>query len=198
MGPASGRTGKRRMPFRVAEGWAGASPRRARSETTVPIGTPRWAAKARAAANTSSSRVSVILILLTSRIGLEVSRRRKALGNGSLATFCFRVRVSRRGGGSGNGGRTRQVAGGGEATDRMITPEEVERVVLGGEIIEDYPTDPRGHSCLLLGFGDKALPVHVVCSPNDDYLAIITAYRPDPELWSGTSRGGFDHGMSLL
>jgi len=37
--------------------------------------------------------------------------------------------------------------------DRMITPEEVERVVLGGEIIEDY-------------------------------LAIITAYRPDPELWS--------------
>jgi len=68
--------------------------------------------------------------------------------------------------------------------DRMITPEEVERVVLGGEIIEDYPTDPRGHSCLLLGFGDKALPVHVVCSPNADYLAISTAYRPDTELWS--------------
>jgi hypothetical protein len=69
--------------------------------------------------------------------------------------------------------------------DRMITPEEVERVVLEGEMIEDYPTDPRGHSCLLLGFGDKDLPIHVVCSPSDDYLAIITAYRPAPELWSG-------------
>ncbi|HEX4961355.1 MAG TPA: DUF4258 domain-containing protein [Thermoanaerobaculia bacterium] len=69
--------------------------------------------------------------------------------------------------------------------DRMITPEEVETVVLGGEMIEDYPTDPRGHSCLLLGFCAKALPVHVVCSPKDDYVAIITAYRPDPELWSG-------------
>ena len=69
--------------------------------------------------------------------------------------------------------------------DRMITPEEVTRAVLRGEIIEDYPTDLRGHSCLLLGFGDEALPVHVVCSPKDDYLAVITAYRPDPELWSG-------------
>ncbi len=68
--------------------------------------------------------------------------------------------------------------------DRMITPEEVERVVLGGEMIEDYPTDPRGYSCLLLGFGDKALPIHVVCSPKDEYLAIITAYRPAPEQWS--------------
>ena len=69
--------------------------------------------------------------------------------------------------------------------DRMITPEEVERVVSGGEVIEDYPTDPRGHSCLLLGFGDNALPIHVVCAPKDEYLAIITAYRPAPEQWSG-------------
>jgi hypothetical protein len=68
--------------------------------------------------------------------------------------------------------------------DRMIMPEEVERVVLGGEVIEDYPTDPRGHSCLLLGFGDNALPIHVVCAPKDEYLAIITAYRPAPQQWS--------------
>jgi hypothetical protein len=68
--------------------------------------------------------------------------------------------------------------------DRMITPDEVERVVLGGEVIEDYPTDPRGHSCLLLGFGDHALPIHVVCSPKDEYLAIITAYRPAADQWS--------------
>lgn len=68
--------------------------------------------------------------------------------------------------------------------ERMITPSEVEAVVVSGELIEDYPQDPRGHSCLLLGFGDADRPVHVVCSPKDDYLAIITAYLPNPAQWS--------------
>ena len=65
---------------------------------------------------------------------------------------------------------------------RMITPTEVEAVLLNGEIIEDYPEDVRGHSCLLLGMpGGSA--VHVVYSAKDDYLAVITAYRPDPDRW---------------
>jgi hypothetical protein len=51
--------------------------------------------------------------------------------------------------------------------ERMITPSEVKSVLMKGEIIEDYPTDPRGHSCLLIGFADD-----------------VTAYRPDPEQWS--------------
>ncbi len=68
--------------------------------------------------------------------------------------------------------------------ERMITPGEVGKVILGGELIEDYPQDPRGHSCLLLGFGDTNRAMHVVCSPKDDYLAIITAYLPDPAQWS--------------
>lgn len=55
---------------------------------------------------------------------------------------------------------------------RMITPSEVATVVSRGDLIEDYPQDPRGHSCLLLGFGEANRPVHVVCSPKDDYLAI--------------------------
>jgi hypothetical protein len=67
---------------------------------------------------------------------------------------------------------------------RMITPREVETVVVKGELIEDYPHDPRGHSCLVLGLGDTDRPVHVVCSPKDDYLAIITAYLPDAAQWS--------------
>jgi hypothetical protein len=67
---------------------------------------------------------------------------------------------------------------------RMISPAEVRSVVSQGEIIEDYPQDPRGHSCLVLGFGDANRPVHVVCSPKDEYLAIITAYLPDPAQWS--------------
>jgi hypothetical protein len=65
----------------------------------------------------------------------------------------------------------------------MISAGEVDRVVAGGEIIEDYPEDARGPSCLMLGSGEGR-PLHVVCSPKDEYLAIITAYVPDPSQWS--------------
>ena len=68
--------------------------------------------------------------------------------------------------------------------ERMITSSEVETVVMRGELIEDYPQDPRGRSCLLLGYGEASRAVHVVCSPKDEYLAIITAYLPDPAQWS--------------
>jgi hypothetical protein len=71
---------------------------------------------------------------------------------------------------------------------RMISSDEVETVVKQGELIEDYPNDPRGHSCLMLGSGDGGRAVHVVCSPKDDYLAIITAYLPDPGQWSDDFR----------
>ena len=68
--------------------------------------------------------------------------------------------------------------------DRMISPGEVEQVVLEGVLVEEYPMDPRGPSCLLLGFGEGTRAVHVVCAPKEDYLAIITAYLPDPEQWT--------------
>ena len=67
---------------------------------------------------------------------------------------------------------------------RMISTSEVQVVATQGELIEDYPSDRRGHSCLMLGFGQAKRPVHVVCSPKDEYLAIITAYLPDPTQWS--------------
>ena len=68
--------------------------------------------------------------------------------------------------------------------DRMITTSEVRRIVDKGDVIEDYPDDARGHSCLMLGFGDENRPIHVVCAPKDDYLAVITAYLPDKNEWS--------------
>lgn len=68
--------------------------------------------------------------------------------------------------------------------ERMITPQEVERVVMMGELVEDYPQDSRGHSCLLLGLGHADRAIHVVCSPKADYLAVITAYLPDTTQWS--------------
>ncbi len=68
-------------------------------------------------------------------------------------------------------------------TDRMISMSEIHRVLNRGELIEDYPEDARGHSCLILGYGDGERAVHVICSPKEDYLAIITAYLPDHEEW---------------
>ncbi len=65
----------------------------------------------------------------------------------------------------------------------MIRSVEVRRVIGSGELIEDYPDDPRGHSCLILGRGSGGRPIHVVCSPRDDYLAIITAYVPSRQEW---------------
>ena len=70
--------------------------------------------------------------------------------------------------------------------DRMISPEEVRSVIERGEIIENYPEDQRGHSCLLLGFPDNRGPIHVVCAPKDEYLAIITAYIPNDTEWKKT------------
>jgi hypothetical protein len=72
--------------------------------------------------------------------------------------------------------------------ERMITTEEVEQVVASGELIEDYPEDARGHSCLVLGRGDDGRLIHVVCAPKADYLAIITAYLPDSSQWSADFR----------
>ena len=67
--------------------------------------------------------------------------------------------------------------------DRMISTLEVRKVIFEGEIIEDYPDDARGHSCLMLGYGDENRALHVVCAPKDEYLAIITTYVPDEEQW---------------
>ena len=65
----------------------------------------------------------------------------------------------------------------------LLMRSEVEAVVKDGEVIEDYPEDARGHSCLLL-HAPRGRPVHVVCSPKAEYLAIITAYVPEPASWS--------------
>jgi hypothetical protein len=72
--------------------------------------------------------------------------------------------------------------------DRMIETAEIRGVLAHGEVIEDYPEDPRGRSCLLLGKGAGERPIHVVCAPKDDYVAIITAYLPDENQWSSDGR----------
>lgn len=68
---------------------------------------------------------------------------------------------------------------------RNISADEVEAVIITGEIIKSYPEDEPYPSYLVLGFPDLQ-PLHVVVSQNDvdKTCYIITAYRPTTELWS--------------
>lgn len=72
--------------------------------------------------------------------------------------------------------------------DRMISVAEVRHVAENGELIEDYPEDVRGHSCLILGYGEGGRPIHVVCSPKAEYLAVITTYPPTEQEWEDNFR----------
>ena len=68
-----------------------------------------------------------------------------------------------------------------------ITRQELEEAVLSEQfqVIEDYPTDPRGPSCLLLGFTQASLPLHMVCGHlSEEEFIVITIYRPDAQLWT--------------
>lgn len=67
---------------------------------------------------------------------------------------------------------------------RKIEAKEIEETICNGTIIEPYPDDPRGTSCLILGFTSQNRPLHVVCGRlEEDEILIITAYEPDPKEW---------------
>lgn len=66
---------------------------------------------------------------------------------------------------------------------RRIKAQNIEQAVKTGTIIEEYPDDPRGPSCLILGFVGKR-PLHVVLGHLDtEEILIITAYQPSREEW---------------
>jgi len=67
--------------------------------------------------------------------------------------------------------------------ERKIEIAELEEAILSGEIIEDYPTDPRGPSCLILGYTQRDRPLHIVCGITEQELLITTAYEPSLEEW---------------
>jgi len=68
---------------------------------------------------------------------------------------------------------------------RNVNVVEVEEAVMSNcEIIEDYPEDKYGSSCLILGFTKQERPLHILTSyPNRPVLKIITIYEPDPIAW---------------
>lgn len=67
---------------------------------------------------------------------------------------------------------------------RNISVQEMREAVKLGEIIEDYPEDKYGPSCLIFGFTQAKRPIHVQCSyPSCPIIKIVTVYEADPAEW---------------
>jgi hypothetical protein len=68
---------------------------------------------------------------------------------------------------------------------RGISVAEVEEAVTTRtEVVEDYPNDKYGPSCLILGFTMAGRSLHLQCSyPSRPIIKVITLYEPDPSHW---------------
>lgn len=56
---------------------------------------------------------------------------------------------------------------------RRICLEEIHEVIASGEIIEDYPEDKYGPSCLILGFTQAKRPLIQCSYPSRSLIKII-------------------------
>ena len=62
---------------------------------------------------------------------------------------------------------------------RHIALSDVVEAIANAEVIEDYPDDKYGPSCLLLGFTRSGRAIHVqVSHPSRVPLKIVTIYGP--------------------
>ena len=67
---------------------------------------------------------------------------------------------------------------------REISMKEVRDAMAESTIIEDYPADKYGPSCLVLGCTRSGRPLHIHCSyPSRSIIKVITLYEPDPAKW---------------
>lgn len=68
------------------------------------------------------------------------------------------------------------------AVKRLIRSSEIEQAVLSGIVIEDYPNDKYGPSCLILGYTDNQRPLHIQVSYPEN-IKVITVYEPSVNEW---------------
>ena len=75
----------------------------------------------------------------------------------------------------------------GHAFRRMLERDIRKKEILGAlkndDIIESYPDSLPYPAFLILGF-TEGKPLHIVCALSDDFLWIITVYRPDNKRWT--------------
>ena len=71
------------------------------------------------------------------------------------------------------------------SSDNLLAREVVEGAS-EAVIVEDYPDYPKGSCVLVLQMDKQQQPVHVVWGipkGHSSPAVLITAYRPDPEIW---------------
>ncbi len=68
--------------------------------------------------------------------------------------------------------------------ERKITIDDIVNGINTGEVIKQYEDDKPLPSCLVLGLSVNNKYIHIVVSNDEEYIYIITAYYPDPQLWS--------------
>ncbi len=76
--------------------------------------------------------------------------------------------------------------------ERNISIDDIVNGINTGEIIKQYPDDKPLPSCLILGSSVKSVYIHIVASCDTDFIYLITAYFPDPDMWENdfkTRRG---------
>ena len=67
---------------------------------------------------------------------------------------------------------------------RSISVKEIEQVIMDGQIIKNYPKDKPFPSYLVKGFVNNKFLHVVVSGDNSGNCYIITAYKPDVEIWN--------------
>lgn len=67
---------------------------------------------------------------------------------------------------------------------RRISVKEMREAIASSQVIEDYPDDKYGPSCLVFGLTETNRPLHIQCShPSRPLIKIITLYKPGPDEW---------------
>jgi len=76
-----------------------------------------------------------------------------------------------------------------ELSAEAILAREVVEGVADAIVVEDYPEYPKGSCVLVLQKDRKNQPIHVVWGipkGHSSPAVLVTAYRPDPELWESS------------
>lgn len=77
--------------------------------------------------------------------------------------------------------------------ERNININDIINAINTGEIIKQYPDDKPLPSCLILGFSVNSCYIHVVVSCNTNFIYLITAYFPDPDIWENNFKTRKEH-----
>jgi hypothetical protein len=70
---------------------------------------------------------------------------------------------------------------------RRVSVQEIREAVATGQIIEDYPNDKYGPSCLILGFTLAQRPLHIQCSFHLGPWSKLSRYMSQTQTCGSTS-----------